>query len=175
MSGRPGLRKLALTAHVITSVGWLGAVVGFLALCFAALTSDEAGRVRAAYVAMEWTTLYAIVPLSVTSLLIGVVQSLVSPWGLIRHWWVVVKLVLTFLATVVLILYTQTMSYIANEAAGTTASVGDLRALALSPMVHAGGGLVVLLTATVLSVYKPHGTTPYGWGRHEARRVPERG
>jgi hypothetical protein len=32
----PGLRKLALTAHVTTSVGWLGAVAGFLALAIGA-------------------------------------------------------------------------------------------------------------------------------------------
>ena len=35
----PGLRKLVLTAHIVSSVGWLGAVAGFLALSVAGLTS----------------------------------------------------------------------------------------------------------------------------------------
>ena len=39
MSGRPRLRKFALTAHVVSSVGWLGAVVVFLALSVVGLTS----------------------------------------------------------------------------------------------------------------------------------------
>ena len=167
---RPGLRKLALAAHITTSVGWLGAVLGFLALTFAALTGQDSDRVRVAYLAMEWTTLYAIVPLSIASLMIGVVQSLVSPWGLFRHWWVVVKLVLTVIATVVLLQYTQTMSYIADVAATTSSGGAHLRELAPSPLVHAGGGLLVLLTATVLSVYKPPGLTPYGWRKQEEQR-----
>jgi hypothetical protein len=33
---------LALTAHVATSVGWLGAVAALLALAVAGLTDDEA-------------------------------------------------------------------------------------------------------------------------------------
>jgi hypothetical protein len=37
----PGLRKLALLAHVTCSVGWLGAVAGFLALAIAGLASRE--------------------------------------------------------------------------------------------------------------------------------------
>ena len=49
---RPGLRKLALAAHITTSVGWLGAVLGFLALTFAALTGQDSDRVRVAYLAM---------------------------------------------------------------------------------------------------------------------------
>ena len=114
--------------------------------------------------------MYAIVPLSIASLMIGVVQSLVSPWGLFRHWWVVVKLVLTVIATVVLLQYTQTMSYIADVAATTSSGGVHLRELAPSPLVHAGGGLLVLLTATVLSVYKPPGLTPYGWRKQEEQR-----
>ncbi|MDQ3220976.1 MAG: hypothetical protein M3Q26_09590, partial [Acidobacteriota bacterium] len=49
----PRLSKFALTAHITSSVGWLGAVVGFLALAIAGLTSDDAQTVRASYLAME--------------------------------------------------------------------------------------------------------------------------
>ena len=38
----PGVRKFTLTAHVTTSVGWLGAVVVFLALAVVGLTSQDA-------------------------------------------------------------------------------------------------------------------------------------
>jgi hypothetical protein len=168
--GTAGLRKLGLLAHITTSVGWLGAVLGFLALAVAALTGPEVEMVRAAYLGMEWTLGYAIVPLSVASLAIGIVQSLMSPWGLLRYWWVVVKLVLTIGATLILLMYTQTMSHLVIAARDASASIGDLRELALSPVLHAGAGALVLLGANVLSVYKPRGLTPYGWRWEDDQR-----
>lgn len=77
----PGLRKLALTAHVTSSVGWLGAVVAYLALSVAALTSQDARTVRAAWIAMEMIGWFAIVPLALASLLTGLVQALGTSWA----------------------------------------------------------------------------------------------
>ncbi len=69
----PGLRKLALTAHVTVSVGWLGAVVAYLALVIAALSSRDTSNVRAVWTALEVTIRFAIVPLAVAALLSGLV------------------------------------------------------------------------------------------------------
>ena len=169
----PRLRKFALAAHVTSSVGWLGAVASFLALAVAGLTSEDAQRVRAAYLAMELTTWFVIVPLSLASLLTGLVSSLGSPWGLLRHYWVVAKLLLTLLATVVLLLHTPSISYIAGVAAETTLSSTDLRRLRIQLVADAGAALVVLLAATALAVYKPRGMTPYGRRKQrEQREVP---
>ena len=71
MAMTAGLRKLALTAHVTSSVGWLGAVAGFLALSIVGVASQDAQAVRAAYLAMESTGRYVLVPLSLASLLPG--------------------------------------------------------------------------------------------------------
>ena len=48
MALTPRLRKLALTTHVTASVGWLGAVVAFLALSLTGLTSHDPQTVRGA-------------------------------------------------------------------------------------------------------------------------------
>ncbi len=77
----PRLRKIALTAHVTSSVGWLGAVAVFLALAVAGLTSQNAQTVRTAYLAMELTGRLVLVPLSLASLLTGLVQALGTGWG----------------------------------------------------------------------------------------------
>src|SRR5260370_31851563 len=82
----PGLRKFALTVHVTSSVGWFGAVAGFLALAVAGLTSQDVQLVRAAYLAMEVTTRFVIVPLALVSLLSWGVSSLVSRWGLFPYY-----------------------------------------------------------------------------------------
>jgi hypothetical protein len=159
----PGVRKFALTVHVSASVGWLGTVVAFLALAAAGLTSDDAETVRAAYLTMELIGGYALVPLALASLVTGLVQSLGTTWGLFRHYWVVFKLVINVFATIVLLLYMQTLDDYASVAAETTLSSGDLSQLrSTSPLLHAGLALVLLLFATTLAVYKPRGLTPYG-------------
>ncbi|MBI4544135.1 MAG: DUF2269 domain-containing protein [Gemmatimonadetes bacterium] len=175
MTLTPRLRKLALTAHVTSSVGWLGAVGGFLALAIAGLTSPDAQMVRAAYLAMELTAWFVIVPLSLASLLTGLVQSLGTTWGLFRHYWVLFKLLINVFASIVLLIYMQTLSYFAGVAAEAALSSADLAALrSPSPVLHAGAALLLLLVATTLAVYKPRGMTRYGWRKqHEQRAVSQ--
>lgn len=166
----PGLRKLTLTAHVTCSVGWLGAVAGFLALAVAGLTSQDAQRVRAAYLAMDLTAWFVIVPLSLASPLTGLVQSLGTAWGLFRHYRVLAKFLITVPATAVLLLHMQPIGHLARVVSETTLSGGDLRGLRIQLVANAGAALFVLLVATTLSVYKPRGMTPYG--RRKQREQP---
>lgn len=158
----PVLRKFALTAHVTSSVGWLGAVGAFLALAIAGLSSQDAQIVRAAYLAMHLTTWFVIVPLSLAGLLTGIVQSLGTPWGLFRHYWIVTKLLLTVLATIVLLVHTQPIDRVAAIAAETTLGFDDLRQLRIQLVGDASAALFLLFVTTTLSVYKPWGMTPYG-------------
>lgn len=158
----PGIRKLALTAHVTSSVGWLGAVAAFLALAIAGLASQDAQLVLASYLAMELTGWLVIVPLSVASLLSGLVQSLGTTWGLFRHYWVVAKLLITVLATIVLLVHMQPIGHIADAVRAATLARGELGGLRVQLVADAGAALVVLLIATTLSVFKPRGLTAYG-------------
>jgi len=159
------LRKFALTVHLTSSVGWIGAVVAYPALDITAVTSQDVQLVRAAYLAMELTALYVIVPLAFAALLTGLVMSVSTKWGLFRHYWVVITLVLTIFSTVVLLLETQTISYLAELAASGV----DPRELP-GTLPHSGGGLLMLLVITVLNVYKPRGMTQYGWRKQQQHR-----
>ncbi len=158
----PRLRTLALTAHVTSSVGWLGAVGAFLALAIAGLTSRDAQLVRAAYLATDLTTWFVIVPLAFASLLTGLVVSLGSQWGLFRHYWVLVKFVLTIFATVLLLLHTQPIGLLAAAARETTWPGADVGPLQIQLVGDAGAALLALLVNATLSVYKPRGMTAYG-------------
>jgi hypothetical protein len=165
----PGVRKVALTAHVTASVGWLGAVVAFVALAVAGLASDNGQTVRAAYLTMEVIGWYALVPLAFASLITGLVQSLGTSWGLFRHYWVLFKLLINLFATIVLLMYTQTLDHFADLAAETASSNGELgRLRSTSPLLHASLALLLLL-ATTLAVYKPRGLTPYGQRKQRER------
>src|SRR4051812_49085831 len=88
VSFSPAFRKLVLTLHITGSVGWLGAVAGFLALGIAGLSDDNAMMTRAAYLGMRIVGWYVIVPLCGVSLVTGVAQALGTPWGLFHHYWV---------------------------------------------------------------------------------------
>jgi hypothetical protein len=164
----PRLRKFMLTAHVTFSVGWIGGVVAYLTLGGAAVISQDVQIVRAVWIGMELIGWFAIVPLALASLLSGLVMSLGTKWGLFQYYWTLISLVLTVLATAVLLLHMPDVSLladIAQKAEGTTLDGlgGDL--------FHPGVGLVVLLVIQVLNVYKPRGMTPYGWRKQAERRA----
>jgi heme/copper-type cytochrome/quinol oxidase subunit 2 len=96
-------------------------------------------------------------------------MSLGTKWGLFRHYWVLISFLLTLIATVVLLVETQTISCFVDIAADPTTSSDDLRALG-STLVHSVGGTVVLLVILVLNVYKPRGMTRYGWRKQDEQR-----
>ena len=121
-----GLRTFMLAVHLTASVGWIGAVVAYLALGIAAVTSQDAQTVRAAWIAMEVTGWFVIVPLAVAALLTGLVMSLGTPWGLFRHYWVLISFVLTIFATVVLVLHMPSVSSLAAMGA-TSRGCGPAR------------------------------------------------
>jgi hypothetical protein len=155
-------RRVALTAHVVSSVGSLGAVAAFLALALAGLWSADVERARACYVAMEVAAKAAVLPLIVASLVTGIVSSLGSRWGLLQHYWVVVKLLLNVVVLIVLLVQIETINYMAGAAADSRLSESGLFGLRTSLVLHGAGGLLVLIVATVLGLYKPRGLTPYG-------------
>jgi hypothetical protein len=167
MTMTSGLRKFVLTVHLVLSVGWIGAVVAYLALGVAAATSRDAQTVRATWIALELTGWFVIVPLAFAALLTGLVMSLGTPWGLFRHYWVLITLVLTILSTVVLLLHMPDVSSLADMAREPDgANLDELG----GDLLHPGLGLVVLLVIMVLNVYKPRGMTRYGWRKQQEQR-----
>lgn len=163
------LRKFALTTHVTSSIGWIGAVIVFLALAVLGLTSQDTQTVRGVYLVMAHTAWLTLVPLAFASLGTGVVVSLVTPWGLFRHYWVVFKLLINVFATVVLLIYMQTFRQMATVAADPSAELHAVRNS--SPVLHAVLALLILLVAAVLAIYKPQGVTPYGLRRQREERA----
>lgn len=165
----PALRKVAFTTHVTSSVGWIGAVLVFLAVAVIAMTSQDEGTVRGAYLVMAPAAWFVLVPLAHASLLSGIVVSLGTTWGLFRHYWVVLKLLITVFATVILLIYMETFRQMAGIAADPVVDLDVVRNA--SPIVHAILALILLIAATVLGVYKPFGTTPYGTRKSAQRQA----
>ena len=171
----PGVRKLALTLHVASSVGWLGAVAVFLALAIVGLRSTDPMMVRAAYLAMDVTAWNVIVPLCIATLVTGVVQSLGTTWGMFRHYWVLAKLALTVPASAILLLHMRPISFLGEAASHGALAAGDHHSLRLQLLVDAAAAILVLVVTIVLSVYKPRGVTRYGQRKlRDERRINSR-
>ena len=108
---------------------------------------------------MGW---FVIVPLALGALITGLIQSLFTEWGLIRHYWVATKLVLAIIGVTILVAHMRgtvgTLAGLTPEALAAASS----DQLKLHLVVHAAGGLAILLVATTLSIFKPWGKTSYG-------------
>jgi hypothetical protein len=168
MTMDPGVRRFTLTTHVTSSVGWIGAVLVFLALAVIGLTSQDERTVRGAYLVMAPAAWFVLVPLAHASLLSGIALSLGTAWGLFRHYWVVLKLLITAFSTVILLIYMGTFRQMAGVAADPVVDLEVVRNG--SPIVHSMLALVLLITATVLGLYKPLGMTRYGRRKYDAPR-----
>ena len=163
------MRNLALAVHLAASVGWMGAVAAYVSLDLAAATSQDPLTLRAAYMGMGAIAGTVIVPLAIGSLLTGIVVSVGTKWGLLRHWWVTISLTLTIFATVILLVETGTIAAYAAVAADPASSTGEVRSLG-NTLVHSIGGALVLIGVLFLNVYKPMGLTPYGWRKQHGKR-----
>jgi hypothetical protein len=151
----PRWRKAVLTAHVVTAVGWLGVDLVQLTLGIAGLTGSDPAVVYPA-LGFIGTTLF--VPLSFLVWLVGVGNAVFTPWGLLRHWWVLLKLVVT---TVMLVLVVFLLRPNLVDALTLGAALPHQQRLDLA--VAASVSTSLMIFATVLSTYKP-------WGRAKRRQ-----
>jgi hypothetical protein len=144
-----------LTVHIVTSVGWLGVSAVLLTLG----ASGAAGAdPEVVYPAIGLIGTALLTPLAVAAWVFGLLSSLLTPWGVFKHWWVTVKLVATTILTVlVLFLLGPTLRVAATGAALAPEAREQLLA---APIVQT----VALTVITLLSTYKP-------WGRLSRKPV----
>jgi membrane protein YdbS with pleckstrin-like domain len=171
MTLKPRLRRLVLTAHITFAVGWLGAVAAFLVLAIAGLTSQDPQVVQSVYISMDLIARYIILPLSFAPLLLtGPLLSLATPWGLFRHYWILVKLLINILSAFILVQHMRPIDALA-VAAKTTGINANFRGMQNEMVIASGAALLALLVATALAVIKPQGMTFYGWRKRQEERA----
>lgn len=157
----PGTFKFLLTAHVIVSVGWLGVVIAKIVLKIIALASSDPTGFDALYFAAGRLS-FAFPPLAIATIVTGVLLSLGTKWGLIQHYWVATKIVLTFGVIITAVQLgtriPQPVSGAANESTFLGLPASPMALLFALTITH----LVMLIVATVLSTYKPWGKTWFG-------------
>lgn len=164
----PRFRRIALIVHITTAVGWLGTTVVVLTLAITGLqTAESSAQLVAYYDVFRVLNPGASVPLAFVGLVSGIVLAIRGPFGLIRHRWVLTKLI----ASLVAVLINQEVTK--NGAAQMTArlAAGHPVGLAGAQVLLGACVNVVILTMNVgLSVTKPWGKTRWGVKRNNLKR-----
>ncbi|MET7727613.1 DUF2269 domain-containing protein [Streptomyces mirabilis] len=178
-SGRrlpPRARKSMVVVYVVVSVSWLALVLCILTLATTALATDDADTLRSAYRAMGMLGDVLIIPLSLLTLLSGVVLALGTSWGLFRFYWVSTKFWLTLAATVASIFaflarLHDAVHAVARHPAGPISAM-DLGFIRYNMVIIPAVALLLYLANVVLSVFKPWGRRPVGPSAsgHQRRR-----
>jgi hypothetical protein len=164
----PGLRKATLVLHIVCGVGWMGADVVLFILLFRGMTTDDGSVAASCYIAVSEFVPIAVPPLSVGVLLTGLLLGWGSKWGVLRYWWVVVKLVLS--SIMVVLVFTSLIPGVNDlgspDAAMSADAVRDSLGSAPSQMMFPPVvSFLMLGTSAVLSIYKPWRRTP--WTRRQ--------
>lgn len=159
---RPAARKAWLSAHVIVSVGWIGADLCLLFLGIRALTTADARIGQGAVLQEAAIATFVTGPLVHLTLFTGIVVSVTGRWGLFRYWWVTVSLALTVVMDLMVNLaLVPLLSGLAARVLGATPGAAVPEVLgsgAVELVIPPSVALVVLTFVTVINVYKP-------WGR----------
>jgi hypothetical protein len=143
-------RKLALLAHVLTSVGWFGMAILVAAAGLAAAATGDATLPPVLYRVMA-DAIWLTVPMGALALITGVILGLGTTWGVVKYWWVVAKIAINVAVMV-------TDPIVVLRAANRALDRGQAPApLYGSTIAHC----VMLAVATMLSVLKPGGPTPW--------------
>ena len=155
-------RKVTLVVHLVSAGAWIGIDVMVAVLVGVGWFADDPARRGAAYEALGWFVVWPMLTAALVSLASGVVLGLGSRWGLVRYWWVLVKLVLNLvLCTLILVALRPGLPQLVEHgralATGAASDV-DVSYLFFPPAVS----LTTLTVAVVLAVFKP-------WGRVRRR------
>jgi hypothetical protein len=156
-----------LAFHAVTSAAWLGIAVMFVALSGLALSAANVRDAQTIYEAMalfDQTMLPMATMAATTS---GFALGVTTKWGIVRHWWVALKVVLSFAVLGIAFGFlNDALERSAAQAAQLAAVGGAVADVTSSGQVVLWGfvlALVSLIGAMLLSIYKPRGMTP--WGR----------
>lgn len=155
------MRQFLLTLHVIVSVGWIGIDVALLLLAASGITASDVAVARGLYGSMASISVL-LTPVSFAALVTGILLGLGTHWGLARHWWVFIKLVLNVVLVAGHRVLTFRLLNAATKALALPSSTSIPGQVGGAPIVMTlCGALCVLLAAVVLSTYKPLGRTPW--------------
>lgn len=152
------VRKAVLLVHILAAGTWFGIDIAMGALVVTAIATESQSTKELAYRALDLVVVWPLLVSSVVSLASGVLLGLGTSYGLIRYWWVAVKLVLNLVLTTLVIVALRPGIAEAAEQARQSAGGAPMVIVASDLIFPPVVSTIALLVAFTLSVFKP-------WGR----------
>jgi hypothetical protein len=158
-------RRIVLVVHILAAGAWVGIDVLVGVFVIAGWVGDDMATRGVAYQALGLFVVWPMLTAGLLSLGSGVLLGLGSKFGLVRYWWVAVKLVINVVLCVLIVVLLQpgladVASYGRTLSAGGSPSQ-DVSQLFFPPAVS----LTALSLATLLAVFKPWGRIRRRFGR----------
>jgi uncharacterized membrane protein len=159
------LRKTVLLLHIVAGGTWFGLDVAMAVLIFTAIGTDSAAVRAHTLQSLGLVTVWPMFSAAMLSLITGILLGLGSKYGLIRYWWVAIKLALNLLLATLVV--TALRGEVANAASLSSQLAGGADAewnftnMLYPPIVSP----TALTIAFLLAIFKP-------WGRIRFRSLP---
>lgn len=152
---RPAVRKLVLLLHIMSAGIWLGLDVAMAAAVFTALNTDDTRLAAALFQGLETITVVPLLTTGLVCLITGLFLGWGSKYGVVRYWWVLIKLILNLILTALVVLSlrggVQDIGVYGAQLAVDPTATTDLRNLIYPPIVSP----TALTIAMILAVFKP--------------------
>jgi hypothetical protein len=156
---RPRPRKALLFVHIVAAGTWIGVDVVVAVLALTGLLSDDPALRGLAYQSLGTFVVEPMLVAGLACLVSGLILGLGTKWGLLRYWWVAVKLVINVvLCTLIIVALRPGAADLVAQGEALGAGIpatGDPAGVIFPPIVS----LTALSIATLLSVFKPWGRT----------------
>jgi hypothetical protein len=153
----PRTRKLLLLTHIASAGAWLGIDLVMGIMVFTAMLSGDGLSGATAVASLGHFATWPLATLGLLCLGTGILLGIGSKYGLVRYWWVAVKLVVNVvLVTLVVVALSPEVGPLAESARQSLPDGGEVPEM--SDMVYPPVvSTTAVLFAMTLSVFKPWG------------------
>ncbi|WP_152365295.1 hypothetical protein [Microlunatus speluncae] len=152
---RPGVRKLVLLLHIMSAGAWLGLDVAMAVAIFTGLNTDDPQLAAALFQALETITVLPLLTTGIVCLITGLFLGWGSKYGVVRYWWVLIKLILNLILTALVLVAlrsgVQAVGAFGAVLAQDPTATADLQGIIYPPIVSP----TALTIAMILAVFKP--------------------
>ncbi|MFT9846944.1 hypothetical protein [Aneurinibacillus sp. REN35] len=154
-------KSIVVAIHVLSVASWIGGTLGMLLLAFYLQHAANGEQLLYTLTSMEVIDENLLKYPALLTLLTGIMLSVWTQWGLVKHYWVIIKFELTVLTIMIGILFLNKWT------AGLAIMIEDMGLLALqdsqfqttwiSIIITSSFNLLCLTFMTFITYFKPFG------------------
>jgi uncharacterized membrane protein len=154
-------KRWLVSAHILSMVVWFGTTVCFLILMIIATQTSDSRTLHIIYTLVETLDVSLIWPSSLASVTTGALIAILTPWGLFRFYWIVLKEVLSLLSIILgMIGLHPWLLYALTVTSAKEGSLVQAASLVVNQQKQFAGiifQLIALTLMVVISLFKPWG------------------